>query len=207
MASADQSLAQLATSKAFTKLDANSGFWQIPLSEESRKYTTFVTPFGRFCFNRLPFGISSASEVFQRTMFTVLNDLERVICHMDDVLVHAENQAEHDAILRRHAVSTRYTPSIANVTTPLRSLLHKDAMWMWSSEQETAFRQAKQLLTSPPVLTPHYSMHRKTIIAVDAALRSSESELSCTRYRMVDHADQSASSHAHQTHYITNLVM
>nr|KAG5700450.1 hypothetical protein BaRGS_010363 [Batillaria attramentaria] len=101
MASVDQSLAQLANSKIFTKLDAKSGFWQIPLSEESRKYTTFVTPFGRFCFNRLPFGISSASEVFQRTMSTVLSDLEGVICHMDDVLVHAENQAEHDAILRQ----------------------------------------------------------------------------------------------------------
>ena len=43
--SVDQDLAQLTGSKYFTKLDARSGFWQIPLSEESRKYTTFLTPF------------------------------------------------------------------------------------------------------------------------------------------------------------------
>ena len=48
----------------FSNLDANSGFWQINLAPESRLFTTFITPFGRFCFNRLPMGISSASEYF-----------------------------------------------------------------------------------------------------------------------------------------------
>lgn len=59
----DDTLAQLAGAKVFSKLDANSGFWQIPLSKKSQLLTTFVTPFGRYCFNKLPFGISSASEV------------------------------------------------------------------------------------------------------------------------------------------------
>ena len=61
----DQTLAQLAGAKVFTKLDANSGFWQIPLSPESALLTTFITPFGRYYFRRLPFGISSAPEHFQ----------------------------------------------------------------------------------------------------------------------------------------------
>ena len=52
-------LAQLSGAKVFSKLDANSGFWQIPLTEESRLLTTFITPFGRYCFNKLPFGIST----------------------------------------------------------------------------------------------------------------------------------------------------
>ena len=60
----EQTLAQLAGAQVFTKLDANSGFWQIPLAKESALLTTFITPFGRFCFNRLPFGISSAPEHF-----------------------------------------------------------------------------------------------------------------------------------------------
>jgi len=51
-------------SKIFSKPDANSGFWQIPLDEESRLLTTFVTPFGRYCFNSLPFGISSTPKIF-----------------------------------------------------------------------------------------------------------------------------------------------
>ena len=62
----DEILAQLAGATYFTKLDANSGFWQIPLSSESRLLTTFLTPYGRYCFNKLPFGISSAPELFQK---------------------------------------------------------------------------------------------------------------------------------------------
>lgn len=62
----DDTLAQLAGAKIFSKLDANSGFWQIPLSlaEESKLLTTFNTPFRRYCFNKLQFGISSAPELF-----------------------------------------------------------------------------------------------------------------------------------------------
>ena len=62
--SVDHTLAQLAGANIFSKRDANSGFWQIGLSPDPAKLTTFITPFGRFCFNRLPFGISSASEQF-----------------------------------------------------------------------------------------------------------------------------------------------
>ena len=61
----DETLAQLTGVKIFSKLDTNSGFWQIPLSPESRPLTTFIIPFGRFCFSKLPFGISSAPEHFQ----------------------------------------------------------------------------------------------------------------------------------------------
>ena len=67
MHSVDENLAKLGDSKIFSKLDANSGFWQIPLDGKSKLLTTFVTPFGRFCFNRLPFGISSAPKIFQRS--------------------------------------------------------------------------------------------------------------------------------------------
>ena len=62
----DQTLAQLVGAKVFSNLDANSGFSQIGLSPKLSKLTTFITPFGRFCFNRLPFGISSAKEHFQK---------------------------------------------------------------------------------------------------------------------------------------------
>ena len=100
MFSADKSLAKLGQGKIFSKLDAKSGFWQIPLCPESRLLTTFITPFGRFCFNRLPFGISSASEIFQWTMSQILIDLDGVICHMDDILVHAPDQTTHDQHIR-----------------------------------------------------------------------------------------------------------
>ena len=60
--SVEQTLAQIGGAKVFTKLDANSGFWQVEFSEDSSLLTTFVTPFERFCFHRLPFGITSATE-------------------------------------------------------------------------------------------------------------------------------------------------
>lgn len=97
--SVEHTLGQLEGAKVFSKMDANSGFWQIPLSEDSRLLTTFITPFGRYCFNRLCFGISSAPEHFQRRMSRILEGLEGVVCQMDDVLVYAETQARHDARL------------------------------------------------------------------------------------------------------------
>ena len=100
MFSVDESLAKLGQSKIFSKLTAKSGFWQIPLCPESRLLTTFTIPFGHFCFNWLPFGISSAREIFQRTMSQILIDLEGVICHMDDILIHAPEQVTHDQRLR-----------------------------------------------------------------------------------------------------------
>ena len=95
----DDTLAQLAGATLFTKLDANSGFWQIPLSEQSRPLTTFITPFGRYHFNKLPFGISSAPEHFQRRMSRILEGLEGVVCQMDDILVFGQNETQHDARL------------------------------------------------------------------------------------------------------------
>ena len=52
----------------FRKLDAKSGFWHIKLDEKSSYYTTFNTPFGRYRFLKMPYGITSSSEVFQHAM-------------------------------------------------------------------------------------------------------------------------------------------
>ena len=94
--SVEQILAQLEGAKVFSKLDANSGFWQIELAPESAKLTTFISPFGRFCFNRLPFGITSAPEHFQKRMSSILAGLDGVVCLIDDVLVFGRSQSEHD---------------------------------------------------------------------------------------------------------------
>ena len=85
--STDQLLAQLAGATVFSKLDCNSGFYQVPLAEDSQELTTFITPIGRFCFGRLLFEISSGLEVFHRMMPQLLSDIPGVICDIDDVLV------------------------------------------------------------------------------------------------------------------------
>ena len=80
----------------FSKIDANSGFWQIPLTEISRPLTTFITPYGRYLFNKLPFEISCVPELFQLRMNKVLEGLEGVVCQMDDVLMFGTTQEQHD---------------------------------------------------------------------------------------------------------------
>ena len=54
----------LKEAKVFSTFDARNGFWQIKLSEENSHYTTFNTPFGRYRWLRLPFGLCSASEEY-----------------------------------------------------------------------------------------------------------------------------------------------
>ena len=96
---------RLTGARIFSKLDANHGYWQIPLSNSSQLLTTFNSPFGRYCFKRMPFGIKSAQEVFQKRMNQLLGDLPGVETDIDDILVWGTNQEEHDerleAVLNR----------------------------------------------------------------------------------------------------------
>ena len=85
--SVEQSLALLENAKVYSKVDANSGFWQIELGKSPAVLNTFITPFGRFHFNCLLFGINSALEHFQHHMSQILADLEGTICLIDDILI------------------------------------------------------------------------------------------------------------------------
>lgn len=98
---AEEITAKLSGTTMFTSLDAASGFWQIPLHPESSKLTTFITPFGRYAFKRLPFGITSAPEIFQRKMAETLTDLDGVAIYMDDILVYGNTAEQHDQRLNK----------------------------------------------------------------------------------------------------------
>lgn len=91
---------KLSEATIFSKLDAASGFHQLKLHEDSQKLTTFITPFGRYCYTRVPFGISSAPEIFQRRMGEVLSGLEGVESIIDDVIIYGSSRNEHDRRLK-----------------------------------------------------------------------------------------------------------
>lgn len=86
--------------RVFSVVDANHGFWQVQLDEESSKLCTFNTPYGRYRFLRLPFGVSSAPEVFQKCIAQRLEGLEGVVNIVDDILVWGEDEEQHDRRLR-----------------------------------------------------------------------------------------------------------
>ncbi len=65
MRTIEEVVANIAGAQIYSTLDAKTGFWQISMDEKSSYYTTFATPFGRYRFLRMPYGIKSGSEVFQ----------------------------------------------------------------------------------------------------------------------------------------------
>jgi Reverse transcriptase (RNA-dependent DNA polymerase) len=77
--------ASITGSKYFTLLDCRRGFWQIRVARHSQQYLTFSTPWGRYSYARMPFGISSAPEVFQKIMCDLLQGLDGVEVSMDDI--------------------------------------------------------------------------------------------------------------------------
>ena len=79
--------AKLAGAKYFSKFDATSGFWQIKLDAESSKLCTMNTPFGLYSFQRCPFGISSAPEIFNKYMRTIFEGLDGIESFFDDFIV------------------------------------------------------------------------------------------------------------------------
>ena len=92
---------EIPDAKVFSVLDAKSGFMQIKLDEESSLLTTFNTPIGRFRWLRMPFGLKSSPEVYQRIMDEMLENIDGAFAIMDDVLVAGRDLAHHDQILRK----------------------------------------------------------------------------------------------------------
>ena len=99
----DEVSARLAGAKMFSLCDAKNGFWHVRLDEESSMKCTFNTPFGRYRWKRMPFGLKSAPEVFQKHLIHALEGLQGILVCADDILVlgygdtPAEIEKTHDA--------------------------------------------------------------------------------------------------------------
>ena len=90
---------EFAHSHYFTKLDAHPRYWSIVLDQETSLLTTFNSPFGRYHFMYLPFGLVCSQDIFQKKMDQILEEWHGCIGIADDITVHSHTKSEHDAHL------------------------------------------------------------------------------------------------------------
>ena len=228
----DDILPELTGSKYFSLLDAKSGYWHVPLDRDSSFLTTFNTPWGKYRWLRLPFGLKVAADVFQERVDRVLRSVSNTTGIADDVLCHGSREATHDATVitlletaRANSLTfnakkfifksqdckffggnltpsgykvnpgkvqaitemkppqslqelksflglvnylNRFSPTLAELTAPLRALCKKATLFAWESAQQAAFEAIKKEITSAPVLA-YFDKSKTSIIQSDAS--------------------------------------
>ena len=218
MKTREQILAELGSPKYFTELDLRHAYWQIPLDEESRLFTTFGTSKGRYCFNVAPFGLNSISEACQRRVEQHITEgLRGAFPYQDNIIIVGTSIQDHDTQVakvfeklksakvtlnyekckfrqtsikflgeklsdkgiepdpdkigtiqnwdRPHDEQTlksffgmlnfvgRFIPNLASRTPALRSLLKKEAVWLWDENHDKEFQDMKSAMITHPVLS------------------------------------------------------
>jgi hypothetical protein len=92
---------ELNDAKFFTIVDATKGYWHVPLDQESSYLTTFSTPFGRFRFKRLPFGLVVSQDIFQKQLDSAFAGLDGITGIADDTFVYGASEKEHHTNLTK----------------------------------------------------------------------------------------------------------
>jgi hypothetical protein len=82
-------------------LDSFSGYHQIYMKEEDKASTSFITPFGTYCFVRMPEGLKNAGSTFSRLTKIVLESQvgRNIFMYVDDIIVASRNKEDHLADL------------------------------------------------------------------------------------------------------------
>ncbi|XP_036342487.1 uncharacterized protein K02A2.6-like [Rhagoletis pomonella] len=86
----EEQLAKLVGNMVFTTLDMTAGYYQIPVKEESKPYTAFLTPEGLFEHNVMPFGLRNAPMVFQEMITKMIRGLkhrDKIVSYVDEVII------------------------------------------------------------------------------------------------------------------------
>ena len=93
----EECLDTLAGNTWFSKLDANSAYWQVRISDQDRRRTAFTTKYGLYEFIRMGFGLCNAPATFSRAMDLVLRGLnwDVVLAFLDDIVVLGRSFQDH----------------------------------------------------------------------------------------------------------------
>ena len=90
-------LPKLHKARILSKFDVQEAYWHVALDEGASHLTTMITPFGRYRWLRLPFGLKVSSEIFQRRLTEALGDLTQTFCIADDIIVVGQGQNDTEA--------------------------------------------------------------------------------------------------------------
>ena len=104
MSTVEQLLPDLKNAKVFSVADAKNRFWHVKLDNDSSMLTTFNTPYGRFRWFRMPFGLNYAPEEFQRRQNEIVEGL-RVVYMM---IIFGEGDTEEEANRGHHRNGQMY---------------------------------------------------------------------------------------------------
>ena len=91
----DEMYAKLKGAKVFSTIDLRSGYHHIALGKSSRAKTAFVTPFGKYEFLMVPFGLAQAPAYFQLLMNKVLKGLKFVMMYLDKIIIFSQDESQH----------------------------------------------------------------------------------------------------------------
>ncbi|XP_058722923.1 uncharacterized protein LOC131594738 [Vicia villosa] len=83
--------------KVFSFMDGFSGYNQIKMAPEDMEKTTFITPWGTFCYKVMPFGLKNAGATYQRAMVTLFHDMihKEIEVYVDDMIAKSHTEEEH----------------------------------------------------------------------------------------------------------------
>ena len=104
-----------AGSTIFTKVDGTASYYCVELDEESQLLTTFTSPFGRYCFQRLPPGLVCSQDIFQKKIDQILEQCTGVIGIADDFCIHGKDVKEHNDRLHHFMKIARKCGLVLNI--------------------------------------------------------------------------------------------
>ena len=162
------------------QFDLATGFHHIKMDPKDSHKTAFSTPHGHYEFDRMPFGLKTASATFQRLMDITLTWLieTKLFVYLDDIVIFADTLEEHEKKFNnliqrlRKAVKEfpvpktqkngkqfsglaryyrRFIEGFSKIANPLNQLLKKDTPFIWTDKQQTAFYILKSRLCEEPL--------------------------------------------------------
>ncbi|XP_039682835.1 uncharacterized protein [Medicago truncatula] len=142
--------------KVFSFMDGFSGYNQIRMAPEDREKTSFITPWGAFCYVVMPFGLINAGATYQRGFIVSQKGIEvdpdKVRAIREMPVPKTEKQVR--GFLGRLNYISRFISHMTATCGPIFKLLRKDQGVKWNDDCQKAFDQIREYLLEPPILVP-----------------------------------------------------